>query len=155
MSILFESSAFDILSASGCITAHFLSVCVSPWTCRSYRPSLFVSNINLIRAVLWGFLWQCFVRPLPLAPYLFTVYLWKNNSSLIQCHLRVWYSPSFTASYSDSYSSDEDDVSPRERSQVCIQVYFFLDNKLFSLILLSLRLAALRLQFSLLIAFSS
>lgn len=26
------------------------------------------------------------------------------------------------ASYSDSYSSDEDDVSPRERSQVCFKI---------------------------------
>lgn len=42
----------------------------------------------------------------------------------------------FTASYSDSYSSDEDDVSPRERTQVSSQVYFCLKHNLLPLTLL-------------------
>lgn len=49
----------------------------------------------------------------------------KNYNNLqalyISCHLPVSDIGhiALAASYSDSYSSDEDDVSPRERTQVC------------------------------------
>ena len=108
------------------------------WSCVLASPLRFVSNFNLIPVILLDLQGKYFLttsRPLPLAPI--SIHdLFFEITFLGSCHLCVRYLPCFTASYSDSYSSDEDDVSPRERSQVCIQHFFFSRHNLFSLILL-------------------
>ena len=132
-------SVFEFFHPSGLISTQLFCVCTCTWLYFIARPLLLFSNFNLVRAVLWFIMTLFWFSRLSLVlnPFLGDEIFFLNNNLFLahviySCDIR----PLVTASYSDSYSSDEDDVSPRERSQVCSQVYFSLNHNLLPVTLL-------------------